>query len=51
MKDECCGNCKYNRRDWTNKNNPDFYCGNEYSDNYAYNTEYMDGCDEWEEKE
>ena len=24
-----CGNCKYNRRDWTNPNNPDFYCGNE----------------------
>ena len=48
---ECCGNCKYNKRDWTNKNNHDFYCGNEQSDNYGYNTAYLDSCDDFEEKE
>ena len=43
-----CGECKYNKRDWTNPNNPDFYCSNEDSDNYGYNTAYSDGCDDWE---
>ena len=48
---ECvCGTCRWNRRDWTNPNNPDFYCGNENSDAYGYNTMYADVCDEWEEK-
>ena len=28
MKEKCCGNCKYSERDWTNPNNPDFYCSN-----------------------
>ena len=46
-----CGECKYNRRDWTNEQNPDFYCGNEESENYGYNTGYSDGCEDWEEKE
>lgn len=48
---ECCGNCKYNQRDWINNNNPDFYCGNENSDNYGYNTDYLDSCEDFEEKE
>lgn len=49
--DGICGTCRYNRRDWTNPNNPDFYCGNEDGDNYGCNTAYTDGCDEWEDKE
>ena len=48
--DKCCGTCFYNQRDWTNPKNPDFYCGNEDSDNYGYNTMYSDGCEDWEEK-
>ena len=51
IKDEVCGTCKYNKRDWTNPNNPDFYCGNERSDYYGYNTEYKTTCEEWEGKE
>ena len=50
-KDEVCGTCKYNKRDWTNPNNPDFYCGNERSDYYGDNTEYKTTCEEWEGKE
>lgn len=45
-----CGNCRYNKRDWTNRENLDFYCSNEDSDAYGCNTLYEDGCDEWEEK-
>ena len=51
MNEECCGTCKYNKRDWTNLNNPDFYCSCEWSENYGYNTEYTTKCDEYEEKE
>ena len=25
MREKCCGECKYNKRDWTNPNNPDSY--------------------------
>lgn len=46
-----CGNCRYNKRDWTNRENLDFYCSNEDSDAYGCNTLYEDGCDEWEEME
>ena len=46
-----CGECKYNSRDWTNKNNPDYYCGNEDSENYGCATMYADGCEEGEEKQ
>ena len=45
-----CGECVYNRRDWTNPKNTDYYCGNEDSDNYGCNTEYSDGCEDGEEK-
>ena len=48
---ERCGNCKYNKRDWTNKNNPDFYCGNENSDNYGYNTSDVGSCEDGEVEE
>lgn len=49
-KEQVCGMCKYNVRDWTNKNNPDFYCSCEDSENYGYNTAYTDTCEEWEER-
>ena len=49
--DEVCGTCKYNKRDWTNPNNPDFYCSNERSNYYGDNTEYKTTCEEWEGKE
>ncbi len=45
-----CGECKYNRRDWTNPDNTDFYCGNDMSENYGYNTGYSDGCEDGEDK-
>jgi len=46
-----CGTCKYNRPDWTNEQNLDFYCGNEISENYGYNTMYSDVCEDWEAKD
>lgn len=46
-----CGECKYNRRDWTNPDNTDFYCGNDMSENHGYNTGYSDGCEDWENKD
>jgi hypothetical protein len=48
---KCCGECKYSKPDWTNPNNPDFYCSNENSWNYGYNTEFMNSCEDFEEKE
>ena len=51
MREKCCGECKYNKRDWTNPNNPDFYCSNEDSWSYGYNTKYMHSCEDFEEKE
>jgi hypothetical protein len=47
----CCGNCKHNKRDWTNPNNFDFYCANKQSNDYGYNTAYKHTCEDWEEKE
>lgn len=46
-----CGECKYNRRDWMNPNNPDHYCRNENSSHYGYNTADLCGCEEGEEDE
>lgn len=53
MRDEehICGTCRHNRREWINPKNKDFYCDNPDSDNYAVNTAYTDGCEEWEEKD
>lgn len=48
---KCCGECRYSKPDWTNPNNPDFYCSNETSWNYGYNTEFMNSCEDFEEKE
>ena len=45
-----CGECKDNKRDWTNPKNPDFYRSNERSDYYGYNTDYNDTCEEWEQR-
>ena len=48
--DRCCGNCCYNKRDWTNFKNSDFYCSNEQSEYYGDNTEYKTVCEDWEGK-
>ena len=45
-----CGKCRFNKRDWTNPKNKDFYCSNEESENYGYNTFYTEGCIDWESK-
>lgn len=50
MNEKVCGTCRFSKRDWTNPNNPDFYCSNEDSENYGYSTDYADKCGEWEEK-
>jgi hypothetical protein len=51
---EVCGNCKYNKRDFSKPQNTgyaEFCCGNEDSEEYGVPTFYDDSCDEWEEKE
>jgi hypothetical protein len=51
---ECCGNCRYNKRDFSkpqNRGYSEFCCGNEESDNYSVPTFYDDTCDDFEEKE
>jgi hypothetical protein len=51
---EVCGNCKYNKRDYSkpqNKGYVEFCCGNEDSEEYAVPTFYDDTCDKWEKKE
>ena len=45
----CCGECKYNKRNWSQDGY--FYCSNVDSDNYGYSTAYSDSCDDYEEKE
>lgn len=45
-----CGTCRYNRRDWTNPKNSDFYCNREDGDFYGDNTSYTDTCDDWESR-
>ena len=52
--DNVCGNCKYNKRDFSKPQNEgyaEFCCGNADSEYYAVPTMYDDTCDEWEEKE
>lgn len=51
---ECCGTCRFNRRDYTkpkHKGAAEYCCGNEDSENYGIPTGYCDTCDDWEEKE
>lgn len=51
---ECCGNCKYNKRDFSKpqgKGYSEFCCGNEDSENYSVPTFWDDTCDDFEEKE
>lgn len=50
MTREICGTCKHNKRDWTNPNNPDYYCNNSEGEMYGANTGYTDGCEDREEK-
>ena len=47
-----CQECKYSKQDWTNPNNPDHYCSNQYSDYYGYSSIFMKGCDDgWKIKD
>ena len=51
---EYCGNCKWNKRDFSKPQNngyAEFCCGNEESDEYGVPTFFDDVCDEFEEKE
>lgn len=54
MMKEVCGNCKYNKRDFSKPQNAgysEFCCSNPDSENYSVPTFYDDTCDDWEEKE
>lgn len=46
-----CKECKYCKQDWINTENTDFYCNNENSDCYGYNTESLVGCDYYEKED
>lgn len=51
---ECCGNCKYNKRDFSKPQGEgysEFCCGNEDSENYSVPTFFDDTCDDFEEKD
>lgn len=51
---EVCGNCKYNKRDFSKPQNMgyiEFCCGNKDSDMYGVPTFYDDTCGEWEGKD
>ena len=51
---EICGECKYNKRDFSKPQNSgyaEFCCCNEDSDNYGLLTMYNDSCEDFEEKE
>jgi hypothetical protein len=51
---ECCGNCKYNKRDFSKPQGEEyieFYCCNEDSDEYGVPTLFDDTCDDFEEKD
>lgn len=45
--EKSCNNCIYSIPDWTNVCNSDHYCSNEESEEYGYNAEYLNGCEEW----
>jgi hypothetical protein len=49
---EVCGNCKYNKRDFSKPQGYiEFCCGNENSEEYGIPTFFDDTCDAWEDKE
>ena len=51
---EICGECKYNKRDFSKPQNSgyaEFCCDNEDSDNYGVPTMYDDSCEDFEEKD
>lgn len=43
-----CGNCKYSHYD---KEEQDFVCTNEDSENYGLPTMYNDSCEQYEDKQ
>lgn len=45
---KCCGTCKYNKYV---RDEDEFYCGCEESDNYGIENSYDDSCECYEEKE
>ena len=47
---ETCKTCRWSKKGWTNEDNPDHYCENEDSENFGYNVEYLDGCEEHERR-
>ena len=54
MAKEMCGNCKWNRRDFSKPQNEgyaEFCCGNENGEYYGVPTFFDDTCDDWEDKE
>ena len=49
---ECCGNCKYNKRDFSetqSKGDAEFRCDNEESEGYGLFIMFDDVCDCFEE--
>ncbi|MBQ6416375.1 MAG: hypothetical protein IJJ65_09020 [Butyrivibrio sp.] len=51
---ECCGKCRYNKRDFSKPQNSgyiEFCCGNENSSEYGVSTLFDDVCDDFEEKD
>lgn len=54
MSREICGNCKWNRRDFSkpqDKGYIEFSCGNEDGEYFGVPTFFDDTCDDWESKE
>ena len=43
----CCETCRYTNQDELKE----YHCYNPTSWNYGYNTEFIDKCDDWEEKD
>ena len=47
MKQRSCGTCEFNQFDMIVQ---DYTCNNAESENYGFETEYDDNCDQWEDK-
>ena len=43
-----CKTCSHSKRGWLPCAAP--FCDNEKSENFARNTEYVEDCEDWEEK-
>ena len=46
-----CGNCRWNRKDWTDRMHSRFYCGCEESFAFGQGTAFGDGCEDWEPRD